>query len=55
MEEVSSSRPNLENLTLVIVEEEIASRTSTESDCSSKGKEVAAKGSNNQALGEGNK
>lgn len=45
VEEVSSSRPDLENLALVITEEEIASRTSTGSDWSSKGKEVVAEGS----------
>lgn len=45
VEETSNSRPDQENLALVIAEEEVTSRTSRGSDCSSKGKEFVAKGS----------
>lgn len=52
VEEASSSGPDPENLELVLAEQEVASRASVESDCSSKGKGVVAKGSSHQATGE---
>lgn len=52
VDETSSSRPDPESLALVLAEEEVASRASVGSDCSSKGKGVAAEGSSHRAIGE---
>jgi len=55
VEETSSSRADSENIALVITEEEVASKASTESDYSSKEKGNAAEGSSHQTTREGNK
>jgi hypothetical protein len=52
VEETSSSIPDQGNLMLVIEGEEVASRTSTESDHSSKREEVVAEGSSHHDAGE---
>jgi hypothetical protein len=53
VEETSSSIPDQGNLMLITEGEEVARRTLTKLDHSSKGEEVVAKGSSHQDAGEG--